>query len=363
MASRLKSTIREAVAQTLLKSGAMAAVRAASRSVEHSRNGWCRTSAAKNVILCYHRIGLEGVPIYSRMRPGDFEEQMKYVAQHYKVVPLSELLSGDSDEPQRIAITFDDGYRDLFQFAFPVLRRYQLPATIYLAVSPIENNDVAWYDKLLWAITHTGATALETDLLEPTRVELGKFDERLRIATTIVQRLRKMPDSERNRHYLSLMKYAPASEDACRDRMLTWDQIREMQKHSISFGAHTMTHRVSAQISENDFRSEVEQSKKIIEQRLQTEVADFAYPFGQPWDCRSDGGPILRSLSIRSATTTSWGVNGAATDPYRLTRVQLGDEPSLSSFALNLARTFMMPISDGAPVDPVVSSSYAEVAR
>src|SRR5262249_31711791 len=106
-------------------------------------------------ILCYHRVGLGGVPIYSELRTSLFEAQMRFLRKNYRLVSMQELilelLEGATTEPA-VAVTFDDGYRDLYSEAFPILAKYQIPATIYLTVGSIDTGEVAWYDRIFLAL-------------------------------------------------------------------------------------------------------------------------------------------------------------------------------------------------------------------
>ncbi len=89
-------------------------------------------------IILYHRIARPGSQPWSLMptSPEDFEREMRYLRQRYQIVPLDELVSALAEwhalPPRLAAITFDDGYREIYTDAFPVLKRYAIPATVFL---------------------------------------------------------------------------------------------------------------------------------------------------------------------------------------------------------------------------------------
>src|SRR4029077_9364499 len=98
---------------------------------------------AKVAILCYHRVGGGGAPLYSRLPPQIFQQQMQYLRRNYRLVSLDSmlaLLDAPASSGQFVAVTFDDGYRDVYTHAFPVLQNLQIPATIYLTVDVIEQD-------------------------------------------------------------------------------------------------------------------------------------------------------------------------------------------------------------------------------
>src|SRR5271154_1703219 len=125
----LKEKCRRAVASGLYHTGLLSVMRHFESehelsNVEGSRLPRLRRSGtSKFGILCYHRIGTSGVPVFSRLDPRVFAAQMRYLKKHYRLVPLGQLcqeLKGGSIVKPTLAITFDDGYRDLYIHAFPV---------------------------------------------------------------------------------------------------------------------------------------------------------------------------------------------------------------------------------------------------
>src|SRR5262249_59761122 len=105
---------------------------------------------------CYHRIGKGGIPIYSWLDSDVFEAQIDYVSKHYRIVSLNELAEGvrhSSESQQAVAITFDDGYRDLYWQPPPILRKHRLPAPVDLTVEAHEPESVSWHARILRPLT------------------------------------------------------------------------------------------------------------------------------------------------------------------------------------------------------------------
>ena len=123
--------------------------------------------------------------------------------------------------------------------------------------------------------------------------------------------------------------------------MLNWEQVREMDKKGVLFGAHTMSHPVVSRLGAGELDRELVDSKKLLESRLEKTVRDFAYPFGKPQDCSTLAEEVLVRSGYQSAVTTVGGFNTATSNPYQLRRLQIGDDASLSMFAFNIARTFL----------------------
>lgn len=326
-------------------------------SAQSQRRRICGASTARFAILCYHRVGRGGVPIYSGLPRPTFEAQIQYLRKHYRIVSLSELLQGISEpwstQPS-VAITFDDGYADLYTEAFPILRRYSVPATIFLTVGSIESGQVAWYDRIFVIFQVVPAMDLTLPLNPPRRVRLGTPEERLHAAVEFISLMRKLPVAEQRAYCESLESGVDLPKDALAGRMLSWERIREMHRAGISFGAHTMTHSVVSRLSSSELEWELGESKRLLEQRLQHRVLDFAFPFGKLDECSEAAIACLARLGYRSASTTVEGLNRHTTHPFALRRVSFGEERSLAMFAMRLNRLFLFP--DASPSGASFSS-------
>ena len=318
-----------------------------------------RASMPRFAILCYHRIGAGGIPFYSELPAETFEKQMRYLRNRYRIVSLDQLIQ-EIDQPRSlepaVAITFDDGYRDLFTQAFPVLQEYRVPATIFLTVGCIETGDVAWYDRIFLALKIAPGDRLDLVLDGPRRFALSSEALRMRAAVEIITHLRSVSRSSREECCAALERQIPLPTKELRDRMLSWEQIRTMDRAGISFGSHTMSHPVVSRLSPLEMEKELLESKRILEQKLGHPVQSFAFPFGKREECGDAARQILTRGKYRSAVTTEWGLNTRYTDPMQLNRVSIGEERSLAMFAFQLNRLFLRTTFDHVGAGSKVSS-------
>jgi peptidoglycan/xylan/chitin deacetylase (PgdA/CDA1 family) len=317
-------------------------------------------------ILCYHRVGTEGVPLYSRLEPAVFEAQMRYIREHYRVVSLGqlclELQEARSVEPT-LAVTFDDGYRDLHTYAYPVLQKYRIPATIYLIARCMETGEAPWYDRIFAALQAAPGPILEVELDGPRSFALSSLGSRSAAAWEIICYLRTIPDVQRQDWCAAFEKPGLVPEKEVSGRMLDWQQVQEMQRGGVHFGAHTMTHPAVSRLEPAAFAEEMANSKQILESGLGAPVVDFAYPFGKDSDRSGLAETFLRGNGYRSAATTVDGYNAARTNLFKLHRRQIGDDRSVANFAFDLARMFIESESD-SPSATVNNSAYSsEAAR
>jgi len=340
-----RSRWRDWVAEGLFHTGALRMIHAVSRRYElKPHNGGMgrlsrRTDCPKFAVLCYHRVGMGGIPLFSEQPPELFEAQMRYVRQRYRVISLDQLCE-EMEKPQgkkdAVAVTFDDGYRDLYVHALPVLRKHEIPATIYLPVASIETGQVPWYDRIFLALRVFPKDNLEVFLDRPQSFRLSSFETRLSAAAEIIQYLRTIPVERRMEFCEGLESQVKLPQDELNDRMLTWDQIREMSREGITFGSHTMTHPAVSQLTNTQLESELGESKKVVEERIGKPAMHFAFPFGKPADNGTAALPFLARYGYRSATTTVEGVNEPGDNLHELRRTQVVNERSLSMFVFKL---------------------------
>jgi peptidoglycan/xylan/chitin deacetylase (PgdA/CDA1 family) len=290
--------------------------------------GWPKLSLDKRKlpgarILYYHRVNNAHDPFFPAISTDLFEAEMRFVSKHYRVVSLAELverLGGHDTEPV-LAITFDDGYRDNYQNAFPILQRYGVPATIFLTTGSMDTGEALWFERLALAVKKTSRTFIDLDLPATSRLWLRTQAERLAANTHMFSALRSIPDSDRRALLKAVIKHLGVRDDAERDRqMLAWDDVRFMSAHHITFGGHTVSHPFLSRLSRDEFRWEVSECKRRVEEEVQRSAAYFAYPNGREEDFGLANKALVREAGYRAAVTTIWGVNTSSTDPFELRR-------------------------------------------
>jgi len=325
-----------------------------------------RSSGSKFGILCYHRVGTEGVPFHSKLDPALFEAHMRYVKQRYRVVPLGQLVREmlvSEDVPPTLAITFDDGYRDLYIHAFPTLQKYQIPATIYLIGHCMKTGEAPWYDRIFAGFATFSGTSLELEAGDTRRFFLDTLQARLTAAWEIVCYLRSIPDTARQQWCTAFDRKMRPMVESLERRMLDWTQVRTMQAAGLFFGAHTMNHPAISQLHSSAFKAEFVDCKKLLETGLDALVEDFAYPFGKLTDGSSASQGFIARAGYRSAVTTIQGFNSPSANPYMLRRLQIGDECSMASFAFNLSRLFLEATAANSSVWSPVAPAPTPIAQ
>jgi len=300
-----------------------------------------RRNHASFQILQYHRINDHKDQIFSRVPVEVFEKQMEGLSRYHNVYPLEELVERALRRdipPKAVAITFDDGYRDSYDNAFPILKRFGFPATIFLTTGTIESQIPLWHDRVFHAF---GETQDPVATIGGKQFPLGTFKERASAIFAFRQYLRNYEYNRWNGLIEQLCTDLGVAWANCQRNAekLSWSQVEEMSKYHVTFGAHTVTHPILTNLALPEAMDEVLASKKTIEKRLNAPVRLFAYPNGNRGDFNEPIKHALKEAGFLCAVTILWGNNDFQTDPFELRRVGMWDrDPLISAMRLSWSK-------------------------
>lgn len=303
------------------------------------RSGFPSVASPKNRkyhILAYHRVNDQQDLFFAGTPVKVFRRQMALLAEHFHVYPLQELVcraaAGDVP-PRAVAITFDDGYKDNYEVAYPILKEFNLPATIFLTTGVIGTGAALWHDKVFEAFRRTTVSSFESAGVSGS---LKTIQDKQQSLNRFLRALRALSPNERDCQVEGLLKALNVDlSGELGALMLTWEEVCLMAKAGIEFGAHTVTHPILSRMEPDDARREIQQSRRTIEEMLQVPIRLFAYPNGSRLDYNDVTKEILRQENFLCAVTTIVGLNHADSDHFELRRSQpWGDDPELTILRL-----------------------------
>jgi CelD/BcsL family acetyltransferase involved in cellulose biosynthesis/peptidoglycan/xylan/chitin deacetylase (PgdA/CDA1 family) len=274
-------------------------------------------------IFHYHRVNDEADPFLGGLSVNAFRVQMQHLAARFPILTLDQVARGEFPKECSycIAITFDDGYRDNFVCAFPVLKSLGIPATVFLATGYIDSGELPWYDRVRLAFKLTKREQISLASFGGPCGDFRDTRSRARFSEMVLRWLRGLGEVDRQSAVLELLAHLCVPSNVnLPNQMLRWEDIRQMAKHNISFGAHTITHPVLSRIPGELLQKEIAGSKRAIENRLQAPVAHFAYPFGQLEDFSLEAKRVVQEAGFKTAVTAVWGVNEPDSDLFELRR-------------------------------------------
>lgn len=294
---------------------------------------------ARLSIFIFHRVLSQMDPLF----PGEqdarrFNEILSWVARWFQVIPLDEavLRLGSGTLPARAAaITFDDGYADNHEVALPILQRHGLRATFFIATSFLDGGRM-WNDTIIETIR--GST---TPLLDFSSLGLGQYpvstmvEKRATIAALIDQvKYRQAADRISITEQIARLAQAQLPHNL----MMTAQEVKAMRRAGMQIGAHTVSHPILAQLTDEQARQEIGDSKIFLERLLGERVGLFAYPNGRPGkDYSSQTVSVVRSLGFDAAVSTQWGTSGTGDDLFQIRRFTPWDKTRLRFGARMLA--------------------------
>ena len=297
------------------------------------------------IILMYHSVpdaeARPWVDPRNSTDPGVFERQMNFLAAHRRVVSLSalaaELEDGRSLEPGSVVLTFDDGYRDNYTVAAPILASLGLPATFFLATGYVERGDPQWVDDLYSLYHARTAHALHLDAaceLSLARDPLDHMSFDLRVQHDVdasharLSELLLEADFHQRRHLLAAVRSQLRPAVAPPRLTMNWEEVRALQAMHAGFhiGAHTRDH--LSLPSRSPGRIGLELTRCIDDVREQTGVAPvfLSFPYGR-WS-----GSVRRLVSARfraAVVTEPPALVGGDADRFALPRIAPPDDATL----------------------------------
>lgn len=290
-------------------------------------------------ILIYHQV----VPTRDPMRPSEptaaeFDWQMQLLARYFTPLSLDEAvqrLASGTLPANAVCVTFDDGYLNNLTVAQPILARYNIPATVYVATA-FRHGDNMWNDRIQDLCADPNRFTLKTSDAE---IELGDWPSRIAAAQQLLKKLKYLPVAERLQAVDALYQLNQAEEYA--PRMMNDSQLQQLAALGVTIGAHTHNHPILKSLDANAQQAEIEQSKTLLEQILQRPIEHFAYPNGvEGRDFDDIAVQWVAAAGFKSAVMTNWGYSTPATPPLRLKRFTPWDQHPLK-FHLRLIKNYL----------------------
>ena len=278
---------------------------------------------------------------------GIFEEIVSYLSRRFSVVPLStvaDALSGGSLPPNPVVLSFDDGYGSNHHLAYPVLRKYDVPAVVSLTTDFIESQGALWADRLEYAVGHTVRQEFSLDFGEgAVSGSLRTVQDRVACLQRLKQRLKTAEQGSLHdrveciESYLGC-RFSDASGPQPLYAPVTWEQAREMADSGlVELASHTRSHRIVGRTTAEIARQEIVTSKELIEERTGRPCTLFCYPNGKRGDFTPGTRQILVDAGFACALTTEYGRNDIRSDPFELKRVGIDMGHDMGSVVLMLS--------------------------
>lgn len=218
------------------------------------------------------------------------------------------LLEGDFSR-RFVCLTFDDGYRDNRQWAYPILKRYDAPFAIYIPTSFPDHLGELWWLALERVIAKCERISLLIDG-EARHFPCATCDEKRSAYEAIYWKLRSLDEAELRRVVRDLARrYGVDIEAICREMCMPWSELAELAADPlVTIGAHTVNHVMLSKTDEQTARNEMRLSASVIEAALGRKPDHFSYPVGDPTSAGPREFRLAAETGFKTAVTTRPGV-------------------------------------------------------
>jgi peptidoglycan/xylan/chitin deacetylase (PgdA/CDA1 family) len=280
-------------------------------------------------VLTYHRVAEPDDDHYPGLisaSPTSFGDQVDALRRRFSFIGLDAVLdrqAGGSPIPARsILLTFDDGYRDFAESAWPVLKRRGIPTVLFVPTAFPDRSMPFWWDRLYSALMRTARN-------EPLETIGGRY--------ALATRTDRVAAYRGLRGKLKLMTHPAAMAEvdvlvdwlggtALESSVLSWDELRQLAADGVTLAAHTRVHPLLERIDPAELDEEIDGSREDLVREIGSAPAAFAYPSGSHSD---EVVARTEALGVRVAFTTVRGVNDLRrVDWRRLRRINVSSRSS-----------------------------------
>jgi len=278
-----------------------------------------------------------------------FRAHLDFVTKHFDVVNfriLRERMEKDNSIPPRaLIVTFDDGYRDNHEVAWPILKEYGITATMFVTAGFIGKKRMFWWDKIAHIVKTTEKKDARIEIPHSAPVELGAFADRQSAARLIIRTVKNLPDGEKENFIGRLASdMGVALNEDEHTLTMSWDQVRELSANGIEIGGHSVNHPIFSNTGDQRLREEVSGAKRIIEEQIGREVLTFGSP-GRgiltaeekpKFERRLRG--VISESGYAFCTMYMWGLGyEKGFQPYGVPRISIESHDSARLFRAKLA--------------------------
>lgn len=276
-------------------------------------------------ILMFHGTGTSDFPAE------DFRAQLSFLSRYYRIVPLGEIwqcIGTHRETRPRVALTFDDGLRNNFTTAYPILREFRVPATFFVCPGLINSRRWLWNHECrarLWWMSledrnrYAKSLGLETNEVEQILCKLKYTAHAARLEHE--GKLREMS-----------VDFRPTAEQHHRYDLMSWEELKALDRNLIEVGGHSTNHQILTQLEDDQLEHEVSECKTWLENELCRKVSHFCYPDG------AYNAPVMRCVGkhFELAVTTKEGWVPPQPSVLELPRIPIAD--SLADLAWRMQR-------------------------
>ena len=238
--------------------------------------------------LAYHRVGEPRASLFDHelwsATPEQFDTQIRCLKRHCDIIGPGDLPEALRSRSSRcVLITFDDGYRDNFEQALPILRSHGVGATFFISTGFIDSPRPSWWDEIAWMVRSSPRRGLGPSrwLAAPLRFDRPGCHRAIRRLLGIYKSLEGVQAAEFIRYLADATGSGRCDASAVQGTWMTWDMIRQMRREGMWIGGHTVGHPILARLGVEGQRDEITGCARRLREELGQPMKWFSYPRGK----------------------------------------------------------------------------------
>lgn len=288
-------------------------------------------------ILLYHGVTdkePKGIENYSgkHIKKEDFYKQMSYIKKNCVILSINEVvehyLNRKAFSGNSVAVTFDDGFKNNYTNAVPILEELGIPAVFYISTGFIGNDKMFWVDVLEDSINRCEKRKIKVNLSGPPVIfQLGTPELKIRAIEEIKRYCKQVNNTKKNRVLLELQEETRVASHSSFDNYLKmdWNAVKKLDSNPLfTIGGHTENHSILAALPLAEMKLEIEHSLTALEENLNHKIMDYSYPEGQRCHYNNDVIGVLKEKGIRCCPSAVHGINTLEDDLFHLKRIMVG---------------------------------------
>ncbi len=235
-------------------------------------------------VLVFHKIIPEYDEVWPGIHPKLFEKIITLLNKHYTILPLTDLYAKQPEELINACfVTFDDGYKDFLDYAYPILKKSNIPSTLFVLPTDIINKGHIWTSTIVFFVKHYSFNEINAFFKEKSIIiTYSNIYSGFKLNLDITIRLCDMAHSERSVIIEELQSKFVTDNRIIEHELLSFDELKKLDKALVTTASHSLTHPSFKKETDPLFiEKELRDSKDIIERELQTRVEIFAFPFAK----------------------------------------------------------------------------------
>lgn len=273
-----------------------------------------------------------------------FEQQIAFYQKNFDVLnatELNEILAKNQQKKGKYAfLTFDDGYIDNFNIAYPILKAAHCPATMFIATDFIDKTIIPWWDEIAWLIKNNNANLLNSlELPSALPNNINSMTEQQKIKSLLrVFKDNKIESLDTKLNYLRSKAEVQLDINKLKTKIfMDWAMIREMSDNNIDIGSQTCSHQILSHLTTTEQHDEIFRSKQILEQQINKEVRAFAYPVGGEDAFTKITQQLVEKAGYEFAMSFIPAINTSFDNKFNLCRFSIDNQCSIANLKMNIS--------------------------